>query len=47
MQTVNFHDARSHLSRFVDPAVAGEKIIIGRATIAPERLPADVDFRIQ
>jgi antitoxin (DNA-binding transcriptional repressor) of toxin-antitoxin stability system len=47
MQTVNIHRAKTHLSRFVDQAAAGEEIIIAPATIAPERLAADVDFRTQ
>lgn len=31
MQTVNIHEAKTHLSRFVDQAAAGEDIIIARA----------------
>ena len=31
MQTVNIHEAKTHLSRFVDQAAAGEEIIIARA----------------
>jgi prevent-host-death family protein len=31
MQTVNIHDAKTHLSRLVDQAAAGEEIIIARA----------------
>ena len=31
MQTVNIHEAETHLSRFVDQAAAGEEIIIARA----------------
>jgi antitoxin (DNA-binding transcriptional repressor) of toxin-antitoxin stability system len=46
MQTVNIHEAKAQLSRLVDQA-AGEEIIVARATIAPERVPADVDFRTQ
>ena len=28
MQTVNIHEAKTHLSRFIDKAAAGEEIII-------------------
>ncbi|MGH9083093.1 MAG: type II toxin-antitoxin system Phd/YefM family antitoxin [Acidimicrobiales bacterium] len=28
---VNTHDAKTHLSRLIDRAVAGEEIVIGRA----------------
>jgi prevent-host-death family protein len=31
MQTVNIHAARTHLSRLVDAAAAGEEILIARA----------------
>lgn len=31
MPTVNIHEAKTHLSRFVDQAAAGEEIIIARA----------------
>ncbi|CAK0747253.1 Antitoxin [Gammaproteobacteria bacterium] len=31
MQTVNIHEAKTQLSRFVDQAAAGEEIIIARA----------------
>ena len=31
MQTINIHEAKTHLSRFVDQAAAGEEIIIARA----------------
>ncbi len=31
MQTINIHEAKTHLSRFVDRAAAGEEIIIARA----------------
>jgi prevent-host-death family protein len=31
MQTVNIHAAKTHLSRLVDAAAAGEEIIIARA----------------
>ena len=31
MQTVNIHEAKTHLSRFVEQAAAGEEIIIAKA----------------
>ena len=31
MQTVNIHEAKTHLSRFVEQASHGEEIIIARA----------------
>jgi len=31
MQTVNIHEAKTHFSRFVDQAEAGEEIVIARA----------------
>lgn len=31
MRSVNIHEAKTHLSRFVDQASAGEEIIIARA----------------
>ena len=31
MQTINIHEAKTHLSRFVDQAAAGEEILIARA----------------
>jgi prevent-host-death family protein len=31
MQTVNIHEAKTHLSRFIDQAESGEEIIIARA----------------
>ena len=31
MQTVNIHDAKTHLSRLVDQAVQGEPFIIAKA----------------
>jgi prevent-host-death family protein len=31
MQTVNIHQAKTHLSRLVDDAVAGEEIVIAKA----------------
>lgn len=31
MQSVNIHEAKTHLSRFLDRAASGEEIIIARA----------------
>jgi len=31
MQTVNIHAAKTHLSRLIDAAAAGEEIVIARA----------------
>jgi prevent-host-death family protein len=31
MQTVNVHDAKTHFSRLVDQAAAGEEIVIAKA----------------
>lgn len=31
MQTVNIHEAKTHLSRFIDQAADGEEILIARA----------------
>ena len=31
MQTINIHEAKTHLSRFIDKAAVGEEIIIARA----------------
>lgn len=31
MKTINIHEAKTHLSRFMDQAAAGEKILIARA----------------
>ena len=31
MMQVNLHDAKTHLSRYVDQAVAGEEVVIARA----------------
>lgn len=38
MQTVNIHAAKTHLSRLVDAAAAGEEIIIARAGTPVARL---------
>lgn len=40
MQSVNIHEAKTHLSRFVDQAAAGEEIIIARAGKPVARLVA-------
>ena len=31
MQTVNIHDAKTHLSKLIEQALAGEEIVIARA----------------
>lgn len=40
MRTVNIHEAKTHLSRFVDQAAAGEEILIARAGKPVARLVA-------
>ncbi len=40
MKTVNMHDAKTHLSRLVEEAVAGEEIVIARAGTPLVRLVA-------
>lgn len=40
MQTINIHEAKTHLSRFVDQAAAGEEIIIARSGKPVARLVA-------
>lgn len=40
MQTVNIHEAKTHLSRFVDQVAAGEEILIARAGKPVARLVA-------
>ena len=40
MKTVNLHAAKTHLSRLVDEAVAGEEIIIAKAGKPMVRLVA-------
>jgi prevent-host-death family protein len=40
MQTVNIHAAKTHLSRLVDEAAAGEEIVIARAGKPVARLVA-------
>lgn len=40
MQTINIHEAKTQLSRFVDQAAAGEEIIIARAGKPVARLVA-------
>lgn len=46
MQTVNLHEARTHLSRLVDQAARGEAFVIARAgkplvKVVPLDTPAD------
>lgn len=38
MQTVNIHDAKTHLSRLLEQVAAGEEIIIAKAGKAVARL---------
>ena len=40
MRTVNIHEAKTHFSRFVDQAEAGEEIVIARAGKPVARLVA-------
>jgi prevent-host-death family protein len=40
MQTVNIHEAKTHFSRFVEQAEAGEEIVIARAGKPVARLVA-------
>ena len=40
MQTVNIHEAKTHLSRFADQAAAGDEIVIARAGRPVARLVA-------
>ena len=40
MQTVNIHEAKTHLSRFVDQAAAGDEIVSARAGKPVARLVA-------
>ena len=40
MSVVNVHDAKTHLSRLLDRAAAGEEIVIGRAGKPVARLVA-------
>jgi prevent-host-death family protein len=40
MQTVNIHEAKTQLSRYVDQAAAGEEIIIARSGKPVARLVA-------
>lgn len=40
MQIVNLHEAKTHLSRFVDQAAAGQEIVIARAGRPVARLVA-------
>lgn len=43
MQTINIHEAKTHLSRFVDQAAAGEEILIARAGKPIARLVALIE----
>lgn len=43
---VNVHDAKTHLSRLLDRAAAGEEIVIGRAGKPVARLVALADRRV-
>ena len=47
MQTVNIHEAKTHLSRFVDQAAAGEEIVIARAGRPVARLVALAPAKLQ
>lgn len=40
METINLHDAKTHLSRLVDRAAKGEEIVIARAGKPVARLVA-------
>ena len=40
MQTVSMHQAKNHLSRYVDLAAGGEKVLIARAGKPVARLVA-------
>ncbi len=42
---VNLHDARTHLSRYVDQALAGEEVVIARAGKPLVRLVPLIDAR--
>ena len=47
MQTVNIHEAKTHLSRFVDQAAAGNEIVIARAGRPVARLVALAPTKLQ
>jgi prevent-host-death family protein len=47
MQTVNIHEAKTHLSRFVDQAAAGDEIVIARAGRPVARLVALAPLKSQ
>ena len=47
MQIVNIHEAKTHLSRFVDQAAAGEEIVIARAGRPVARLVALAETEIK
>jgi prevent-host-death family protein len=49
MKTVNLHAAKTHLSRLVDDAVAGEEVVIAKSgkpmvRLVPVRLQARTGF---
>ena len=46
MDTVNIHHAKTHLSRLVERAAAGEEIVIGRAGRPVARLVPYVAARV-
>lgn len=45
MQTVNIHEAKTHLSRFADQAATGEEILIARDGRPVDRLVAPASDR--
>lgn len=59
MQVTNIHEAKTHLSRLVDRAAAGEEIVIGKAgkpvaclvaykpPAAPKRKPGSMKGKIR
>lgn len=52
METVNIHEAKTHLSRLIDKAVKGEPFIIAKAgkpmvkVVALEETPVDTSRRL-
>ena len=51
METVNIHAAKTHLSRLVDAAAAGQEIVIARAgrpvaRLVPLALPIETPRRV-
>jgi prevent-host-death family protein len=47
MQTVNIHAAKTHLSRLIDAAAAGEEILIARAGKPVARLVPLQDTQVK